>query len=362
MGVHRGALVRGVGAAACLTTFALAGIGTVLVTRLFLASAGYPKLGGGPGSHLHIAHMLWGGLLMAAAVLLAIVFLGRAARLGAAVTGGVGFGLFIDEVGKQITDEPGYFYRPAAGIIYASFVALVLLARLVHRRARHAPLTARQRTANAADLALTGITSGLTERQRQDALRLVGASSDEVDRALAGLLTALPERPPGPGERLRHALRRAERMLCGVVRSRPALTVAVLWVVVESVVLTVWVTVAFLTGRLDDDPQWGASLGVLVCSGVAGALGVAGLVRLRRPGADPALPYRLLQRALLTDVLFGQIFKFTVNQFAAVTELALDLGLLWIVSTALDRRTRQVRGTVRISGPVLEAAQTADSR
>ncbi|MYW68194.1 hypothetical protein GTY65_29570 [Streptomyces sp. SID8379] len=341
MRARQGGLVRGVGAVACLTTFAVTGIGTVLVTRFLLAWAGYPKLGG--GGRLHIAHMLWGGLLMAAAVLLAVVFLGRTARLGACLIGGVGFGLFIDEVGKQITDEPGYFYRPAAGIIYLTFVLLVLLARLVHRRARRAPLTAAQRTANAADLALTGITSGLTRDQRRDALRLVADSADPADRALAQLLDVLPDRAPGPADRLRRTLIRRERALRRVAHGRPAVTVAVLWVVIEATVFALWSTVALLGGGLDGDPQWGARVGVMISAVIAGAFGVAAAVRLRRPTDDPATPYRLLRRALLTDILCGQVFKFTVAQFAAVTELGLDLALLWIVAATIDRLGRQVR-------------------
>ncbi|MBO1334936.1 hypothetical protein [Streptomyces sp. VRA16 Mangrove soil] len=348
-------LVRGVGAVTCLTTFALTGIGTVLVTRFSLAQAGYPKLGGGSGSHLHIAHMLWGGLLMAAALLLAVVFLGRTARLGACLVGGVGFGLFIDEVGKQITDEPGYFYRPAAGIIYLSFVLLVLLARLLRRRARRAPLTAAQRTANAADLALSGIASGLTETERQDALSLVVDSPDPADRALVQLLTALPERAPGPAERLRRTRDRLERTLRGIARTRPAVTVAVLWVVIEAVVFAVWMSVALLGGRLDGDPQWGACVGVMASAVVAGGFGAAAAVRLLRPRADPATPYRLLRRALLTDLLCGQVFKFTVNQFAAVTELALNLVLLGVVTVAVQRTE------LRVPTP-RAAVQTADSR
>ncbi|MER6530181.1 hypothetical protein [Streptomyces sp. NPDC001508] len=113
-----------------LKIFVLAGVTAVLATRAFLALTGYPKLGGGtgPGSHLHIAHMLWGGLLMLVALVsLLLVPTARVRLWGGAVAGGAGFGLFIDEVGKLVTDI-GYFYRPAAGIIYLSFAALAALA------------------------------------------------------------------------------------------------------------------------------------------------------------------------------------------------------------------------------------------
>ncbi|MCX3061076.1 hypothetical protein [Streptomyces beihaiensis] len=334
--------MRGVGAASFLAMFALAGVGTVVLTRLSLAWAGYPKLGG--GSHLHIAHMLWGGLLMAAAVLLTVVFLGRAARSGAAVVGGVGFGLFIDEVGKQVTDEPGYFYRPAAGIIYASFVLLALLTHLVRRRARRAPLTPRQCTANAADLALTGVTGGgLSAEQRLDALRLVGGSRDEVDVALTRLLTVLPARPPRRAGRLRRLGVRARRRLGTVARSRWAVGFAVLWVPAEVLAHVGWTSTVLVDGRSFGGGQEGAAAAVMAGTVVAGAFGAAGLVRLVRRTGGPGSPYRLLRYGLLTDVVFTQIFEFTMSQVMALAELAVDLAVLCLLTAALTRRTRQVR-------------------
>jgi hypothetical protein len=75
----------------------------------------YPQVG---GSKLHIAHVLWGGLLLLAALLTTLSFLSPAAKPLAATAGGVGFGLFIDEVGKFVTKDVNYFYRPAIAIIY----------------------------------------------------------------------------------------------------------------------------------------------------------------------------------------------------------------------------------------------------
>ncbi|MER5217966.1 hypothetical protein ABT063_47610 [Streptomyces sp. NPDC002838] len=329
--LSRERLVRATEAAAYLRLFALSGIAAVLVTRGFLALAGYPRLGGGDGSHLHIAHMLWGGLLMMTATLLALGFLGRPARLACAVVGGVGFGLFIDEVGKQVTDEPGYFYRPAAGIIYVTFALLLLLTRLPRRRTE---LSAEQRTVHAADLALTGVASGLTAVQRQSATRLVEGSGREVDAALIRLLAAVPERSPGLSTRWRSQAARAGKVLRRAAGHWLVLTLTVLCVLTEAMLFAGWLTAGALGGELADEPQRGALIGVLVSAVASTVLGVAGLTRLR---ADRTVAFRLLRAALLADILFGQIFKFTINQFASVTELVFDLCLLWVVSAQLGR-------------------------
>ncbi|NEA99564.1 hypothetical protein [Streptomyces sp. SID13726] len=322
-----GRLVGATGAAGRLRLFALSGIVTVLVTRAFLALTGYPRLGGA-GGRLHIAHMLWGGLLMMAATLLALGLLGRPVRSACAVVGGVGFGLFIDEVGKQVTDEPGYFYRPAAGIIYATFAALLVLTRLLRHRA---PLTAEQRSARAADLALTGVTSGLDEERRQAALRLVEGSERPVDEALVRLLRTLPERRPSAVRRRRAGIDRVTALLRRAARHRLVLALSVLCVLTEAVLFTLWLTLGALDGELAREPQRGALVGVLVSSLVATVLGAAGLVRLR---TDRAAALRLVRAALLADILVGQIFKFTINQFASVTELAFDLCVLWVISVS----------------------------
>lgn len=97
---------------------------TVIITRLFLELTGYPQLGGG---ELHIAHVLWGGLLLFVAALLPLLYLNQWAFTWGAILGGVGVGLFIDEVGKFITQSNDYFYPPAAPIIYGFFLLTVLI-------------------------------------------------------------------------------------------------------------------------------------------------------------------------------------------------------------------------------------------
>lgn len=97
---------------------------SVSLTRLFLELTGYPQLG---NQTLHIAHVLYGGIFLFAASLLPLVYANKWALTWSAALSGVGIGLFIDEVGKFITQTSDYFYPAAAPIIYAFFLLTVLL-------------------------------------------------------------------------------------------------------------------------------------------------------------------------------------------------------------------------------------------
>jgi len=103
---------------------------SVALTRLFLELSGYPQLG---NSELHIAHVLWGGLLLFAGVLVLLMFANPWAAYTGAVLGGAGMGLFMDEVGKFITQSNDYFYPWAAPIIYGFFLLTVMIYLRVRR-------------------------------------------------------------------------------------------------------------------------------------------------------------------------------------------------------------------------------------
>jgi hypothetical protein len=109
---------------------------SVGLTRLFLELTGYPQLGGG---ELHIAHVLWGGLLLFIAALLPLVWANRWVYRAGAVLAGIGVGLFIDEVGKFITRTNDYFHPAAAPIVYAFFLLTVLVYYRVRRPSQRSP-------------------------------------------------------------------------------------------------------------------------------------------------------------------------------------------------------------------------------
>ncbi len=106
---------------------------SVTLTRIFLDLTGYPQIG---GNGFHIAHVLWGGLLLFIASLGPLVLANRWIYTASALTSGAGVGLFIDEVGKFITANNDYFSPLAAPIIYAFFLLTVML----YMRVRQSPI------------------------------------------------------------------------------------------------------------------------------------------------------------------------------------------------------------------------------
>jgi hypothetical protein len=97
---------------------------SVSATRLFLELTGYPQLGTGT---LHIAHVLWGGVILFIASILPIIYVNEWIVPISAMLSGLGVGLFIDEVGKFITQTNDYFYPSAAPIIYVFFLLTVFV-------------------------------------------------------------------------------------------------------------------------------------------------------------------------------------------------------------------------------------------
>jgi hypothetical protein len=67
-------LTRNAAAPQLLESFFIAAVASFLGIRWFLALTGYPRIG---SNGIHIAHMLWGGLLMLLALMLLLGFLDR---------------------------------------------------------------------------------------------------------------------------------------------------------------------------------------------------------------------------------------------------------------------------------------------
>jgi hypothetical protein len=315
-------------------TLLMTGVATILVIRTQLWLTNYPQLG---GRGLHIAHLLWGGLFMLVAIGLLLTYLGRRVRRVAAVVGGVGFGFFIDELGKFITEDNNYFYRPAAALIYLIFIGLFLITRSMQRRERLGP---RDDLANAVDLLGDAARDDLDRDGRREALALL-RRADPADPLVAPLrsvfegLAARPVATPGAGARAVAATRR----LGSRFAAWSGFATCVSWLFAVWAIASVAGVVELVFGAALD--LGGAHRGYVsdrigdlafvnlasLASSLASALLVGrGVLDLRRGRRRAA--YRSFERALLVAIFVTQVFSFVESQFGAVFGLAIDLLLL----------------------------------
>ncbi|WP_199224365.1 hypothetical protein [Serinibacter arcticus] len=331
-----------------VVTFVVIALATILVTRLFLIVTGYPQVG---GDGLHIAHVLWGGALMVVAFVLLLLFIGPVVRPAAVLVGGIGFGLFIDEVGKFLTDDNDYFYEPAFAIMYASAVAIVVAADLVASRRRRTPA---EDVAAATDIAVTGLVGGLSVRQRAAAEELLERAGDRAEgpgsasraeSAVAGaaevraLLAALPaddDELPDPVRALTHRTADAARR---VVSEANGWRIA-LW---GSAVLLLASTVVAVT-----------DVSAALASGVAFLIVVSGLSlvaswalwflawRAQRSDDGGATARRraldLLRGAVAVNLLLTQVALFRFDPWQATVLVVVGMVLLVVLWAEQQRR------------------------
>jgi len=333
--------MRNADAALLLESFFIAAVVSFLAIRAFLAVTGYPQLG---ASGIHIAHLLWGGLLMLTALMLLLAYLDRSTQHVAAVVAGLGFGTFVDEIGKFVTADNDYFFRPAVAVIYVTFVATFLATRtLIGRR------TLRPNEALANALALLGSTLDRPiepdDRARIHRLLRQADPESELTVLLRRYVAGLPGIPDteSPIERIRRGLGDAYRAVMANPWSERALVVGV---IAYTAFAVLGVLVVTKEAPAPGAPETSAAATVAqLVSTLAGAVLVArGILSLHASHADA---YRWLMRGLLVWILITQVFVFYSSQLAGLGGLAVDLVAYGSLRFAL---AREVSETVARAG------------
>jgi len=335
-----------------LDLFLVAAITAVLAIRFGLAVTGYPTVG---GESLHIAHMLWGGLLMLVALVALLSFAGRSAHGLAALAGGLGFGTFIDEVGKFVTHDNDYFYQPAVAIIYAVFVLLYLAIRSLHRERAAVPA---EYLANAL-LELQELAAGdLDARERERTLRYLAVYGPErwpapQLRELVAGADVVPAPAPGRLERLGRRLR---DLAHGLVTARWFGRGLIVFFVAQFVAQLLRLAALFVplprvgerllaVPLINPAPVVGDELtvvqGLLIGShAVAGVLVALGVIAVLRGRLLAAL--RRFQRSVLVTIVLTQVFVFSRVEWLGLIGLAFHLTVFFALQALLSRA--QARG------------------
>lgn len=118
-----------------IDNFVVVSVVTIVCIRGFLIATGFPQIG---GHGAHIAHALWGALALTIALLISLLA-ERPNKPLLAILGGIGFGFFIDEVGKFVTASNNYFFSGSFYIIYMTLILIWLIARFIIVRQENRP-------------------------------------------------------------------------------------------------------------------------------------------------------------------------------------------------------------------------------
>jgi hypothetical protein len=322
---------------------------TVILTRLFLEITGYPKLG---NENLHIAHVLWGGLILFVATLIALTFSNSGVYPLVAILSGIGMGLFIDEVGKFITRSNDYFYPPAAPIIYGVF----LISVFVYLEIRNfQPISARQSLYTALEMMMQVVDQKLDAGEK----RLLQAELEEAEqlavgpeaRQIAGLLRQYIAEYQAQAEDERSAPVKAALAFTGWVKDRVGRVwhrrVLVLGLGLPSLFalfelgLLVWIllnphqTLNPLVNGIISNGELNSVRGIqwfiarLTIDGMTGLITLAAaiflLVRREHLGVELGIISLVLS---LTAV---NLITFYLDQFKAISNSLFEFGMLWLM-------------------------------
>jgi hypothetical protein len=331
---------RNIQAQANLELLLVSAASSLLLLRFALYLSGYPQVGGGS---LHIAHMLYGGLLLLAAVVIQISFLGKRAQRVSAVIGGAGFGIFIDELGKFITKDNNYFFRPTIGIIYALFMVLYLVFNFLGRRQN---LTSREYQLNALSELQEAVLHDLdaSEKLHVEELLAQADQDDDITKQLRALLKRI-ELVPTPDSAVQKLWRAASQRYKRFWRLRGSSQIIGFIFIVEAIIFVVVIfatlatNVTALEKFVHGTQNYGQSLLIAQLAGslVAASFAVIGAIKL---ASNRMAGFEWFRRATLLTIFLTEFFIFTRIQFGAMPGFIINLVLLGSLNFAIAQERR----------------------
>lgn len=323
-----------------LEMFLISAVSSLLLVRFYLHVAGYPQLG---GANFHIAHMLYGGLLMMGAIVILLSFIGTKSRQLSAFVGGAGFGVFIDELGKFITKDNDYFFRPAVGIIYAIFAVLYLTLNFISRSRSY---SSQEYQLNALQEFNEAVIKDM-DRYEKTVVRKLLAKADQrsvLTKELQRLLTSIR-----PVEANISRTRRIREMITRTYdkfwqqKGSSHLVSAIF--VAEAVIFLLVVIGTFVNSfddindliRQSDNYSTKLLIGQLIASIAAATFAVIGTIKLVHSRLKA---FEYFRRAILINLLLTQFFIFSRIEFQAIPGFLINLALLIALTAALHQEKR----------------------
>lgn len=326
-------------------TFFISSIAAILGIRFFLILTNYPKLGGGG---LHISHMLWGGLLMFVAIMLLLTLINNEVKKLAAIIAGIGFGTFIDELGKFITSDNNYFYQPTFAVIYIFFVLIYLLFRFIENRHE---FTDKEYLANSIEIMKDAVIHDLDTNEKRIALSYLAKSNrhDRISQALHTIYEDIQTiRPPSP-----HFVTKArlyfQKKYFSLIRVSWFKNVVIIFFLIQGLLSVAVVSLILIEANVQIIPSLiiphsftTSSYNLINVSSTLISI-ILILIGISRIYVSRLSAYIMFKRSILVSIFLTQVFIFYYSPVRAVTTLTFNILILitlnYFIQTESDIKT-----------------------
>lgn len=323
-----GSLIRNLNGYFLRENFLISSVVTIFVIRFFLKVTDYPQL---QGAGLHVAHLLWGGFFMLIALLLLFSFVGRGVLTISSILGGIGFGAFIDELGKFITSDNNYFFQPTVALIYFIFIAIYIASKVINNSRS---ISQKEYLINSLEMVSDAVLNDLDTDEKKRALTYLKKCDQE--NALVISLTAfiktvdsVPVAKPSMIVRVKHALSALYFRGANLI----FVTRMVVTILLIQAVLDIYSAVTVIIFRPSVSI---AEIGILVSSSMAALLVLTGLLIFP---SSKLRAFKFFKTAILLLLLVTQFFTFYQEQFRALVGFGINVILLAIIDYTIDKES-----------------------
>jgi len=322
-----------------LEIFLVSAVAAILAIRFYLHFTGYPQIG---DAQVHVAHTLVGGMMMVVSVMIFIHYMGKSTVILATILAGLGFGTFIDELGKFITRDNNYFFEPVIAYIYIILMVLYLSFKLLSTKKG---ISSKEYLANTVEIIKEAVISGLDKDQlelAQHYLQKITGQTETVT-ALHKLLAEFEVSPEAknPVINLNHKVRNWYRKVTSTNLFKTGLIIFFIiqtfFALSYSVITTQILPNYLLFHQLPQQSnQTLAQTGQLIFASTSTLLVIAGIFSLVR---SRATAFNLFKISVLVNIFFTQVFMFYEVRFEALLGLIFDLTLLYILNHLIYQET-----------------------
>jgi hypothetical protein len=316
---------------------------TIIAIRVFLHLTGYPQLGGGG---LHIAHMLYGGILMLVVIIILLAFIDDRLVVASSVIGGIGWGIFIDELGKFITSDNNYFFRPTIALIYVISIMLFLIFRAIKHDIKPSE---KEYLIQAMNIYRQSIIAGIDRVQRNRALKLLknySPSIPHVETLKKGLKEAdlIETKPPNFAYK---TIITFNIKFNELIKKKWFYTTLIIATTLATLINLISIHVTIIQRGIDLQASNFVKVGGAISTVASGILVVIGIFYIYR---SRLVTFTLFRYAVLISIFFTQFFRFYQDQLEALFLLVVDIILLMTLNHMIDmskyeKRTRPLTTT-----------------